>query len=63
LYARLLQARECYWNEALKISQEISPSYTEAELLEDVELLQADGSVIIENYAMASEHWLIGARI
>jgi hypothetical protein len=63
LYAKLLEARECYWSEALAISRRISPSYTEADLLEDVELLQADGSIIIDNYAMPTEHWLIGARI
>lgn len=63
LYAKLLEARECYWSEALALCRKIIPSCTEAEFLEDVELLQADGSVVIENYSMSNEHWLIGARI
>ncbi len=61
LYRIILAAREIYWHDLRKAAAK--HYQTEADLKEDLELLESDGRVSIENYEMTATNWIIGARI
>jgi hypothetical protein len=63
IYGRLLERRECYWPQIAEIARSIEAALTDEEIIEILELLFADGSINIDNYDSANDHWIIRADI
>jgi Calcineurin-like phosphoesterase len=63
LYAHLLNEREVYWAELLKIGAQFFTTDIESQLEEAIELLAADGRLTIDNYDMPPSAWIVGASL
>lgn len=63
VYAHLLQERECFWNDLLNFAETFGEPVTEDDLAEIIELLNADGSVRIENRDLPPSNWIVRADL
>ncbi len=63
LYAKILDQGETYWNDLMKHARAIDAEVTEDDVVEILELLNADGSVIIENRDLTAQNWIVRATI
>lgn len=63
LYAHILTEGECYWNDLMRFVEAIDPATTHDELVEILELLNADGSVQIENRDLVAKNWIVRATV
>jgi hypothetical protein len=63
LYSVLLTHRELYWTDLVGKVGLIYSTNIDDELEEDLELLFADGRVVIDNHELLPKNWIIGARV
>lgn len=63
IYGKLLEHGQCYWQQAVDVSQQIVPGADDAWIIEQLELLLADDCIEIENYEMDYTHWIMRAEL
>lgn len=63
LYAKILDDGESYWSDVMRHAQTIDAAITEQEVAEILELLNADGSALIENRDMEPRDWIVRATV
>jgi len=63
LYSYLLDQGECYWSDLVGHTPTFFSDNNEGAVLESIEMLMVDSSVIVENYEMDPANWIIRANI
>ncbi|MFN9849720.1 MAG: metallophosphoesterase family protein [Alphaproteobacteria bacterium] len=63
LYAKILDQGESYWSEVMGYAKVIDPDFAEEDVIEILELLNADGSALIENRDLAPRNWIVRATV
>jgi len=63
LYRKLLEHRECYWQDVVTLGNTLTPPVSGEDLVETIELLSSDGSIQIVNDDLQPEHWIVKAEI
>lgn len=63
LYARILDGGESYWSDVMTYARSIDASFTEEDVIEILELLNSDGSTIIENRDLPARDWIVRATV
>lgn len=63
IYMYLLKNRECYWSELTNYSPPFFNNNNESSIQECIELLLADNTIVVENYDMTPQNWIIRASL
>jgi len=63
LYAKILDEGESYWSDVMRYARVIDADISEEEVVEILELLNADGSALIENRDLPSRDWIVRATV
>lgn len=63
IYAHILTNGECFWNDLMDFAQKIDASMANDEVVEIIELLSADGSVLVENKDLMARNWIVRAAV
>lgn len=63
VYAHILNHGECFWSDLMDFVRTMDASVDSNEVAELIELLSADGSVLVDNKDLASRNWIVRAAI
>lgn len=58
-----MQHGQCYWSDILNYATEIDAALSDTDVVEMIELLAADQSIVVENYDLPCNQWLVRAEI
>ncbi len=63
IYAHILNHGECFWGDLIQFAKTIDSSVSNDEVVEIIELLSADGSVLVDNKDLAARNWIVRATV
>jgi Calcineurin-like phosphoesterase len=62
-FSKLMDHAQCYWSDVMSCASAIKSGITPIEVIEMLELLAADQSIMIENHDLPFSHWLVRAEV
>ena len=63
IFSKVLELRQVWWNDLISQTPPFFPSDNEAQIIEAIELLRADNSVIVENFRLHPTNWIVRANL
>lgn len=63
IFAKILEHQQMWWDELISQTPPFFPSENEEQIVEAIELLRADNSVVVENYSLPHTNWIVRANL
>lgn len=63
IFGKILEHQQVWWSDLISQTPPFFDSHNEEQIVEALELLRADDSIVVENYALAPENWIIRSNL